>query len=162
MSVTTAVHAAPLPCDEVPESRPSAPARRSPARNRPRTRRRPKIGAVGHAASRTACAAEAPVLTRRGVLLVRVSGVLAATLIGFGLWQGLQPMAPQVIGARTVTVLPGQSVWAIAESVHPEIDPRITVDLIEEVNGLRSASLVRPGAVLTVPVFERDDGATRR
>jgi LysM repeat protein len=83
-------------------------------------------------------------------------------VIGFGLWQGLQPMAPQVIGTRTVTVLPGQSVWAIAESVHPEIDPRITVDLIEEANGLRSASLVRPGAVLTVPVFERADGATRR
>ncbi len=145
MSVATVLPGAPLTSAGAP------PSRRTRAQVRPALRR-PKLGPVGHRTSH-ASASGPLVLTRRGAFLVRIAAVAAVAIIVFGLWQAVQPLAPEVIGTRTVTVRPGESAWAIAESINPGVDPRVTIGLIEEANGLRSASLVRPGTELVVPVF---------
>lgn len=50
-----------------------------------------------------------------------------------------------------VTVGAGESLWAIAESIAPNDDPRVVIDEIIRLNGLRDA-LVQPGQRLALPV----------
>ncbi len=50
----------------------------------------------------------------------------------------------------TVTVQPGESLWAIAGTVAPERDPRDVVADIVQLNNL-DAARVRPGQTLFVP-----------
>ncbi|CAN7236709.1 LysM peptidoglycan-binding domain-containing protein [Microbacterium sp. LjRoot45] len=50
----------------------------------------------------------------------------------------------------TVTVLPGDSLWSIAEEVAPAADPRDVVDAIARLNALGSAELVA-GDTLAIP-----------
>jgi hypothetical protein len=42
--------------------------------------------------------------------------------------------------------------WALARSIDSEADPRVVVDTIVELNGLRSGADIRAGDVLLVPV----------
>ena len=50
-----------------------------------------------------------------------------------------------------VTVHQGESLWAIAESIAPEADPRVVVDEIIRLNGLDDAVL-EPGQRLALPL----------
>ncbi|MEO3932729.1 LysM peptidoglycan-binding domain-containing protein [Micrococcaceae bacterium Sec7.4] len=50
----------------------------------------------------------------------------------------------------TVTVQPGESLWAIAEAVAPERDPRDVVTDIIQLNNLEAARVV-PGQALFIP-----------
>jgi len=50
----------------------------------------------------------------------------------------------------TVTVQPGESLWAIARTVHPERDPRDVVADIVQLNNLGAARVI-PGQQLFVP-----------
>lgn len=50
-----------------------------------------------------------------------------------------------------VTVTPGETLWAVAERAAPGADPRDTVALLMQVNGVTPQSL-RPGQRLAVPV----------
>jgi hypothetical protein len=50
----------------------------------------------------------------------------------------------------TVTVQPGESLWAIAEAVSPERDPRDVVTDIIQLNNLEAARVV-PGQALFIP-----------
>ena len=50
----------------------------------------------------------------------------------------------------TVTVQPGESLWAIAEAVAPERDPRDVVTDIIQLNNLNAARVV-PGQALFIP-----------
>lgn len=50
----------------------------------------------------------------------------------------------------TVTVQPGESLWAIAEAVAPERDPRDVVSDIVQLNNLEAARVV-PGQALFIP-----------
>ena len=50
----------------------------------------------------------------------------------------------------TVTVQPGESLWAIAEAVAPERDPRDVVADIIQLNNLEAARVV-PGQALFIP-----------
>ena len=50
----------------------------------------------------------------------------------------------------TVTVQPGESLWAIAEAVAPERDPRDVVTDIVQLNNLEAARVV-PGQALFLP-----------
>lgn len=127
-----------------------APDRRS--RSRSATPRRPKLGPVGHSHHR----AGAPTpyqFTRRGRVLMWMLGVGTVAIIAFGLVQGAQPASPQVVGTTAVTVAPGQSLWAVAEKVNPQADPRVTVHAIADLNGIEPGSTLRSGSTLTVPVF---------
>lgn len=92
-------------------------------------------------------------LTRRGVVACWLAGLVAVGLIAFGLTQAFQPVAPAVVGAKTVTVLPGQSLWSVATQVNPDVDPRVSIGAIRQANGLGSTSIVQPGSQLSVPVY---------
>ena len=95
----------------------------------------------------------APVrLTRRGRLVV------LALLLGLLLSIVAFAMAPATatndrgrnVVAERVTVLPGETLWAIAERVRPDADPRATIARIKEMNGLTSGA-AQAGQVLLVP-----------
>jgi hypothetical protein len=77
-----------------------------------------------------------------------VAGVAAIFAVGVGIAGGHGAVVPA--GARTVVVAPGQTLWGIAEQEFPGDDPRLTVDEIVQMNGLRSA-VIQPGNVLTLP-----------
>jgi LysM repeat protein len=51
----------------------------------------------------------------------------------------------------TVVVEPGETLWQIARDIAPDVDPRITVGRIIEINGLDSVQ-VRVGQQVLVPV----------
>jgi LysM repeat protein len=53
-------------------------------------------------------------------------------------------------GLHRVTVLPGQTLWTIAEQAEPSADPRTVIPQIMEINAISSTSL-QPGQQLWVP-----------
>jgi hypothetical protein len=91
-------------------------------------------------------------LTRRGRLVV------LALLFGLLLGIVVLAMAPATatsdrgdsVVAERVTVQPGDTLWAIAERVRPDADPRGTIARIKDMNGLTS-SAAQAGQVLLVP-----------
>lgn len=93
-------------------------------------------------------------ITRRGRLVVAV--LLAAPLIVVAALFGpgaLDAVAgTQTSGAQFqhVTVVSGQSLWQIAESIAPNDDPRDVVSDIADLNGL-TGSVVVPGQRLAIP-----------
>lgn len=94
-----------------------------------------------------------PRLTRRGRLVV------LALLFGLLLGIVAFAMAPATatndrgdsVVAERVTVQPGDTLWAIAERVRPDADPRATIARIKDMNGLTSGA-AQAGQVLLVPV----------
>lgn len=94
---------------------------------------------------------EAPLkLTRRGRLLL--SSLVAATLVATGLLfatPGAQAGAEA--GQATLhTVMPGESLWSIAEDLAPDTDPRISIDRLMVANDLSSA-VIEPGTQILIP-----------
>jgi len=92
-------------------------------------------------------------LTRRGRLAVVVS-VLALMVVGFSATGHVASQAASSAGvqhARTVTVQPGESLWAVAVRVAPHADPRLVVARIAEINHLAGAQVVA-GQQIQVPI----------
>ena len=93
-------------------------------------------------------------LTARGrAVLVALAFALAAAVgVGAGLaFPAAEPMPEQV---QSVTVGPGESLWAIASEVAADgQDVRVVIDQIMALNNL-SASTVHAGAELTVPAAD--------
>ena len=95
-----------------------------------------------------------PRLTRRGRMAV--AGV-SALLIG-ALSVGLATAAQATRSGSAspgrylskVTVLPGQSLWSLAEAYDPDADTRQVVQQIKQLNSM-TGDQVRAGAVLWVP-----------
>lgn len=54
-----------------------------------------------------------------------------------------------------VTVMPGDTLWSIAESVAPEADPRDVIDEIVRLNALSSGSLVAGQSLALPPEYAR-------
>lgn len=86
-------------------------------------------------------------LTRRGVLvlsalLAALAGALLAVAAVSASGGSATPAAP-----ATVTVRPGDTLWAIASRVAPGADPRAEVATLQRVNHLRGVGLT-PGQVL--------------
>ena len=91
-------------------------------------------------------------LTRRGRLVV-VLGVLMLLVVGFTIGGHVSSQAASSTGvqhARTVTVQPGESLWAVAVRIAPHADPRLVVSRIAEINHLSGAE-VFAGQQLVVP-----------
>ena len=91
-------------------------------------------------------------LTRRGRLVVVLS-VLMLLVVGFSIGGHVSSQAASSAGvqhARTVTVQPGESLWAVAIRIAPHADPRLVVDRIAQINHLAGAE-VFAGQQLTVP-----------
>jgi LysM domain len=91
-------------------------------------------------------------LTRRGRLAVTLALVAASTGVlglaqpeAFALGRGDGP------ATQRITVRPGETLWAIADRVAPDADPRSTIAKLESMNHLES-SAVPAGSVLLVPV----------
>jgi Tfp pilus assembly protein FimV len=105
-------------------------------------------------------ARQAPLrLTRRGRVAAVLGGVLLATLLSalvFVLAMGpasgrsAAPAPASAGSGSTLTVQPGDTLWAIASRVAPTADPRVTVQQIIDRNGLAGAS-VQAGQVLVLP-----------
>ncbi len=92
-------------------------------------------------------------VTRRGRLLVTLVLLLMAVAAAVVLTGGASALAgtdqPTVAHER-VTVLPGQTLWQIAERSAPGADPRETVQRILDLNGLQTAQ-VEAGTALLLP-----------
>lgn len=95
-------------------------------------------------------------MTARGrrALAAVVALPVAATL-SFAVLSGGGAVATDAAGAgadafEMVTVLPGESLWSIAESVAPDADPRDIVDAIVRVNALPNAS-IDAGEIIAIP-----------
>lgn len=95
-------------------------------------------------------------MTARGRRLVAalVALPVAATLAWGVLGDGTA-LASRVAGApegsfQTVTVMAGESLWTVAESIAPSADPRDVVDALVRLNALDGAG-VRAGQRLSVP-----------
>jgi nucleoid-associated protein YgaU len=101
-------------------------------------------------------------LTRRGRLVcsvmaaVLVAAVLAATGWALTVGHAAAQRVPaggqgaDLSGAGSVVVVPGDSLWSIAERFAPRADPRATVQQIVVANAL-SGAVLQPGQVLRLP-----------
>jgi hypothetical protein len=96
-------------------------------------------------------------LTRRGRVVFTTLGAVPLVTWAFIAVLGAGGAAADVgsdLGARTfeyVTVHQGDSLWAIAESIAPDDDPRAVIDEIVRLNGLDDV-VVEPGQRLALPV----------
>ena len=95
-------------------------------------------------------------LTRRGRLalicvaaLCMLFGFSIGNVVSFGSSAPSYPTTPSV-GAPTVVVQPGQTLWGIATQVAPHADPRATVQRIIDLNHLAGTNL-QVGESLTLP-----------
>lgn len=101
-------------------------------------------------------------------LVATFAAVFVATLVVSGLSAGRTDAVPvrSVSGAVAVetaaypayTVLPGDTLWSIAERVNPEADPRATVLQLQVLNRLSGSQVLQPGQVLQTPAHVRADG----
>jgi hypothetical protein len=95
-------------------------------------------------------------LTRRGRIVVAVMAALLVaglSLIVAGAAQATShSAAPRATGANLlrVIVLPGQSLWSVAETADPDADTRLVIQQITQLNGLTSDT-VFAGQRLWVP-----------
>jgi nucleoid-associated protein YgaU len=91
-------------------------------------------------------------LTRRGRLVLLAVAILLM-LFGFSIGKSVSfastVPAPST-GSQTVIVQPGDTLWAIATQVAPKTDPRVTVQRIIALNGLRNADVLA-GQQLALP-----------
>ena len=97
--------------------------------------------------------APAPVrLTVRGRAVIIMAVLVALLLIAVG-WVATSAIASDSASNASTTewvVQPGESLWQIAEEATPTADPRDTVFVIMELNGLDS-STVTAGQTLRIP-----------
>ena len=92
--------------------------------------------------------------TRRGRMVVTV---VSALLIGM-LFVALATTAQATRAGSSspggylakVAVLPGQSLWSLAEAYDPDADPRVVIQEIQQLNSM-TGDQVQPGEVLWVP-----------
>jgi LysM repeat protein len=84
------------------------------------------------------------------VALIWLAMVAAGALMVTG-QLGNASGAPAVATTK-VMVQPGDTLWHLADIAAPEADLREAVSEIMRLNGLDSASDIRPGDVLVVPV----------
>jgi nucleoid-associated protein YgaU len=88
-------------------------------------------------------------LTRRGKVVVAAIWLIFVAAIVFMVSRPADlPVPAETV---TVTVRAGDTLWGLADGLAPPGDPRVTVEQIIELNGLRSAGDIHPGDVLVVP-----------
>jgi Tfp pilus assembly protein FimV len=96
-------------------------------------------------------------LTARGRrVLAGIAAIPAAVALSIAIIGGGTALASRDDGApagsfETVTVMPGDSLWSIAEAVAPHADPRDVVDAIARLNALEGVGLTA-GQELAIPV----------
>lgn len=110
--------------------------------------------AVSERPIRTPLTLPYPRLTRRGRMAVTGVSALLIGALSVGLATAAQatrsgPASPGRYLSK-VTVLPGQSLWSLAEANDPDADTRQVVQQIKQLNSM-TGDQVQAGAVLWVP-----------
>jgi hypothetical protein len=110
--------------------------------------------AVGERPIRTPLTLPRPRLTRRGRMAVTGVSALLIGALSVGLATAAQATragssSPGRYPAK-VTVLPGQSLWSLAEAYDPDADTRRVVQEIQQLNSM-TRDQIRAGEVLWVP-----------
>ena len=94
-------------------------------------------------------------LTRRGRIvigtLVALPIIVGAYFIGMGSTSAGADSVQSVTNFEEVTVMPGDTLWSIAQNVAPNADAQAVVAGIEELNQLDTLT-VQPGQKLAIPV----------
>lgn len=93
-------------------------------------------------------------LTRRGRIvvgtLVALPIVVGAYFIGMGSSSAGADSVQSVTNFETVTVMPGDTLWSIAQNIAPNADAQVVIAAIEELNQLDTLT-VQPGQQLAIP-----------
>ncbi|GAA1696372.1 hypothetical protein GCM10009808_12050 [Microbacterium sediminicola] len=95
-------------------------------------------------------------LTARGrAVLLTLAALPAIAIIAISVLGGGSALASLEDGVpagtfQTVTVMPGESLWSIAQEIAPDEDPRDVVADIERLNGM-SGGIVAAGQRLAIP-----------
>lgn len=83
-------------------------------------------------------------LTRRGRAVALALLLALAVLAGFAFGSGPSRASGEAGPARAhryVVVQPGETLWAIAREAAPQVDPRVTIERVRELNGLPGAAI---------------------
>jgi nucleoid-associated protein YgaU len=91
-------------------------------------------------------------LTRRGRLVLLITAI-TLMLFGFSIGKSVSfasTVPAPATGTQTVVVQPGETLWAIATQVAPKTDPRVTIQRIIALNGLRNSDILA-GQQLALP-----------
>lgn len=93
--------------------------------------------------------------TRGRRVLATLAALPVVVALGVGILSGGGALASGDAGASagafdTVTVMPGESLWTIAQDIAPDSDPRDVIDEIVRLNAL-SSSAVDAGQSLAIP-----------
>jgi LysM domain len=115
-------------------------------------------GQVVHGQASRGAAAPAPLrLTRRGRIVVAAAAALLAILLSLlatgAMARATSHSAPSRGADRNlsqVVVLPGQSLWSVAQTADPNADPRQVMQQIIELNSL-AGDVIQAGQRLWVP-----------
>ena len=109
---------------------------------------------VGEGPIRTREAAPPARLTRRGRMVVTGVSALVIGALSVGLATGAQATrAGSSTPGRYVTrvmVLPGQTLWSLAEAHDPGADARLVIQQIQQLNSM-TGDQIQPGEILWVP-----------
>jgi hypothetical protein len=91
-------------------------------------------------------------MTKRGraVLLTIVATPLVLVAVAFGINAGGATATSSSTPLAKVTVVGGETLWAVAEQIAPRSDPRDVIADLESVNRLSSANIY-PGEQLLIP-----------
>ena len=109
---------------------------------------------LGERPIRTPVTLPPPRLSRRGRMVVTGAAALLVGALSVGLATAAQATragsaSPGRYVAK-VTVLPGQSLWSLAEAYDPNADTRLVIQEMQQLNSL-TRDQVQPGEVLWVP-----------
>lgn len=92
-------------------------------------------------------------LTKRGrIVLATVASVLLSVMVVLsGQITADAGSASGGLALATVVVQPGETLWSIASEVAPAADPRETLAVIRDLNGMQGSTVV-PGQSVVVPI----------
>lgn len=81
--------------------------------------------------------------------------MLMIVLLVFGWMLAGQAREPDMPDRYSLhLVLAGDTLWGISRQYMPEVDPRIGIEWIKEVNSMRKDCMIHPGDILNVPAAD--------
>ena len=91
-------------------------------------------------------------LTRRGRRVVAILALIpiAITFLLIGMRGAQASDASAAAMTSTIVVKPGQSLWDVAAAINPAKDPRETIWIIQQLNGMNTSEVLA-GQELLVP-----------
>lgn len=99
-------------------------------------------------------------ITRRGKIargIAIATGLVGVGLSATGVVAGAGAIheannQPVQLSGEEIVVLPGDTLWNIAEAIDPNADPRDVIGLLERANPDLDPGSIQPGDVIQIPV----------